>query len=123
MTQYTRKVKKVPARSQVRHRKGVAQGVGRETNAGDSQLLPECVEIPFKVPNGEFRVVFCAKKKPIVIRYRVDVDLVDVAPDLFPKLYAEGYKTVFVSLAQDFQNQVFKVYVFFRQSQHLTRSK
>lgn len=40
----------VPSAPKVAHRKGVAKGMGREANTGDSKLLSQFVEVPFKVP-------------------------------------------------------------------------
>jgi len=116
MTKNLRQVKKVPTRPQVAHRKRVAKGMGRETHSGDAQLLPEYTEIPFKVPNGNLRVVLCAKKYPTSA-------FLYIPPKRLAKFIREGYEPMFTPFTEYLQNETLKVHIFFRKAQDLRSTK
>ena len=122
MTQNSGKIKKVPARPQVAHRKGVAKGVGREADAGNDQLFSESLEIPFKVPNGDFCVVLCTKDE-IWARWPIHANAIRITPQELSEFKREWNQPMFPALTFYPQRQVVEVYFFFRQSKNLTRPK
>ena len=107
---------KVPAVPQVRHRKGVSQRVRREADASDTALPPEHLEIPFKVATGDFSIVLCPK-------YESGSPATEKAKQALAKLDREGYKAMLSAFAQYPHGELFEVYIFFRQSKNLRRSK
>src|SRR5690349_17525190 len=66
--------------------------VRRKPNTRNAELLPEYLEVPFKVPNGELCIVLRTKK----MKFGPDpgVALRDVAPQAFAEFCAKGYKPV-----------------------------
>jgi hypothetical protein len=93
------------------------KSVRRKANTGDTQLLPEYLEIPFKVPNGDLRIVLRAVDVPFRgMIHRKTIQRLS-------QLATEGYKPMFSSFSKDFQDKIVHVYIFFRQSKHLRNPK
>lgn len=94
------------------------KSVRRKPNTSDTQLLPEYLEIPFKVPNGDGCIIICAERKA---HQNVLTHL--MTPQMFTKFAGKGYKALSSPFPHYFENQVVEVYTLFRQSQNLTRPK
>src|SRR5689334_6347840 len=101
---------KIAARSKVRHGKSMPKRVRRKPNTSDTALLPEYLEIPFKVPNGDFCLVLCTKEYP---RWLTNNPM---PPQALPKFYRKGYKPLFTSLPHDLDGQIIEVYGLYRKS-------
>ncbi len=80
-----------------------------------TQLLPEYLEIPFKVADGDFRIVLCTKNE-------VPWGITKESEEVLAKFGAKGYESVLSSFPKYFKNQVVQVNVLFRQSKHLAGS-
>lgn len=95
----------------------------RKSYASNTNFLPEYLEIPFKVPNGDLRIVLRAEQIAGSDNFSPLVPLEYETPKLLSKFARKGYEPLSISFPQDFENQVVKVYVLCRQSKNLTRSK
>jgi hypothetical protein len=105
MTQNPRQVKKVPARSQVRHLKGVAQRMRGEANAGKSYSLPKDFKIALKIAN---RYASSVSGSENIVSRIIDSAMSEFE-QLLTKLKAEGYESLFSTFAFNLQAKIFKV--------------
>jgi hypothetical protein len=124
MAQNPAKKLKVAASPQVAHRKSVAQSVRRKPKTTNTQFLPEYLEIPFKVPNGDFCIVLSSKNIPQGenIIWHTVVSLQESKKRL-AKFNAEGYQAVLPTLTEYSKRQFVQVDILFRKSQNFTGPK
>ena len=87
----------------------------------DTQLLPQSLEVPFKVPNGDLRILIRAEQ--VSAGERNAHPAFGMPPETLPQLLTEGYEPLFSTFTTYLNDQVVKVKLFFRKSKHLTRSK
>lgn len=122
MPKNTRKHVNIPSVTKPRDRKRVAARMRRKPNAGNVTLLPEQLEVSFKVANADFCIILCAKD---VARWKdgfVEMSL-KIPPKGFAKFKAEGYKSVFSALPVYLEGQIVQIYIAYRKTKSLGRTK
>ena len=87
-----------------------------KSNTVNTNLIPEYLEIPFKVPNGDLRIVLCSKNIAFW-------NTLKMTEDRFTELGTKGYKTMFSAFTMDSKYQVIQIYILGRESKHLTGPK
>ena len=115
----------IPARRKPLKSKRVTKSVRRKSNTRDTQLLPEYLEIPFKIPNGDLCIVLRAVQHDGTFWSVAGAQdaLLTKRPQPLPKFVAEGYQPMLATLTDYPEGHIVEVNVFFRKTKNLTRTK
>lgn len=108
---------KIPALPKVRHRKGMPESVGREADAGNTQLDVQGGEIAFQVADRDFRIILRPKDTP----FQGMINRITI--QRLAQFKAKGYEPVFSTLADDLDDQVVKIHICRLKRKNLTRPK
>jgi hypothetical protein len=123
MTKNTPQKLKVAAPLKVFTGKRVPERVRGKADAADIQLLPQYLEIPLKVPNGDLRIVIRAEQIESGDNISPLLPLKRESEKMLAQLRRKGYEPVFIPFPDDFKDQVVHIAVFFRKAKHLRGSK